>query len=283
MINRGNVMVGVIENEQMMLMELLESIEMELGVEFSPQEFKLIQQYLKNNPNADPKKVLDEIIAIAQRKLSKKIDEEKTKRLQKNCEKSKLFAFRAKQTQTKPISKAPSISTEKKKEEKKLNDKEVKRIVDEAEKKLNRKLNEKQKTKAEEYFKTYVKDSDTPLGKANVALLGVICVGIAGGIRPVVLQNWGNLLNAPDLNPYHGESTMDQGNKIDFQRGDPLGLEARAVVNIINTGNIDPAVAAKLDGVVQEQELELKSGSSSGTSRAPSLKPPGSNPLDPFD
>lgn len=281
-------MVGVLENEQMMLMELLESIEMELDMEFSPQEFKVIQEYLKNNPNADPKTVLDEILTIAKKKLNKKIDEEKTKKLQKRLENSRLIALRSKQTQTRTITKAPPVSPAKK-EQKKLTDKEVKRIIDEAEKKLldkkniKRPLDEKQKTKAEEYFKTYVKDTDTAVGKANVALLGVICVGIAGGIRPVVLQNWGNLLNVPDMNPYHGESTLDSGNKIDFQRGDPIGLECNAVINVIRAGNIDPMVAAKLDGVVQEQELgPVKSGSTS-TGKVPTLKPPGGNPLDPFD
>jgi hypothetical protein len=225
---------------------------------------------------------------VVQKKLNKRLDEEKTRRLQQRCEKSKLFAFRAKQIQSKPLTKAPPLN-QPKKEEKKFNDKEVKRIVDEAEKKLldkkviKRKLDEKEKTKAEEYFKTYERESDTVIGKANIALLGVICVGVAGGIRPVVLQNWGNLVNVPDMNPYHGDSTLDQGNKIDFQRGDPIGLENDAVGYVISSGNIDHKVAAKLVGMVQEQESSSPISTATSKAHAPTLKPPGGNPLDPFD
>lgn len=281
-------MKGTFASEQMMLMELLESIEMELEMEFSPQEFKIIQEYLKNNPNADPKTVLDEVFSIARKKLNRKLDEEKIKRLQKNLLNSRLFVLRDKQ-QHRVINDAPLGPA--KKDAKKFSDEDAKRIIDEAEKKLldkkviKRKLDDNQKNQAENYFKTNAKGSDTPLGKANTALLGVVLVGIAGGIRPVVLQNWGNLLNVSDMNPYHGEATLDQGNKIDFQRGDPMGLECSAVMNIIKTGNIDPGLAARIDGAVLEHGLASKKNttSSTGTGRIPSLKPPGSNPLDPFD
>lgn len=263
-------------DEQMMLMELLENLEMELGIEFSPQEFKQIQELLKKNPNASPDEILNEIFLIIEKKLKSKLEVEKKERLKKRFRFEKLFELREKHI--KLLKKQPQNPL------KKHDDKATKKIIDAAEKKLlkekkiKKPLNDQQKDKAENYYKKNTSPSDSPEMKANVALLGVVSVGVAGGIRPVVLQNWGNLLNVPDRNPFHGESTLDQGNKIDFQRGDSLGLESRAVLNIINTGNIDSSFMHKVEKVF----VENTSNTSSNTvnSKPPELKP--KNPLDPY-
>ena len=41
-------MTFTIENEQTMLLELLEMVEQQLGIEFSPSEHKILFEYIKN-------------------------------------------------------------------------------------------------------------------------------------------------------------------------------------------------------------------------------------------
>lgn len=280
--------------EQMMLMELLEGLENELGIEFSPQEFKQIQELLKNNPNASPDEILNEIFLIIEKKLKSKLELEKKERLKKRFKSEKLFELRAKILKIKllkkqmqnPLQKTDTNNKNNKndKNDKNITEKDAKKIVDAAEKKLlkekkiKKTLDKDQKDKAENYYNKHTKKGDSPLDKANVALLGVVSVGVAGGIRPVVLQNWGNLLNVPDVNPFHGDSILDQGNKIDFQKGDSLGLESRAILNIINTGNIDTSFMQKVEKVFVENSSNAPTNSMS--SRTPELKP--KNPLDPY-
>lgn len=267
-------MVTTIDNQQALLQGLIEIVTSELGITFTPQELNIVQQYMRNNPNANPKQILAQIIYIAEQKLQKALTAEKLKSIKRRCEISKIFL---------PPEEKPWIvfSAKKKRPSKKLTDKELRRIIDEAEKKLNekiknaKKLTEQQKQKAAEYLAKNIKDEDNPIVKANIALLGVIVVGVAGGIRPVVIQNWGNLLNVPDMNPYHGTAMIDQANRIDFSLGgDPLGLECAAILNVIKAGNINPAVAANIEGNIREQNLEQTS-TAPRSSSIPKLKPPG--------
>jgi hypothetical protein len=54
-----------------------------------------------------------------------------------------------------------------------------------------------------------------------------------------------------------------------------MGTKCHAVLNIINSGNIDPMFVAKLDGVVKEAELNV---GGSTKSSAPTPTPYGKNP-----
>lgn len=272
-------MITTVDFQQQLFQELINIVTSELGITFTPQELNIIQLYMRNNPNADPKQVLAQIISVAEKKLQKSLSAEKIKRIKQRCEILKII--------TPPeVRRWKIFATPKQPPSKKLTDKEIKRIIDEAEKKVigskknAKKLTDKEKQKASEYFVKNIKDEDNPVVKANIALLGVIVVGVAGGIRPVVLQNWGNLLNAPDMNPYHGMSTIDQANRIDFSLGgDPLGVECAAILNVIRAGNIDPKVAASLEGNLKEQSTQEQTQQEAKQQKSyiPKLTPPGSD------
>jgi hypothetical protein len=268
-----------IENEQMMLLELVEIVEKQLNIEFSPSEHKMLFEYMKSNPNADPKKVLGEILTLAEKKLNKKITEESKREIDSRCRSARILERMVKKTSSwmKKVYQAPLKKVE---PPKKLTDQDIKRIVDAAEKILlnkkilRRPLNEKERPLVAQDLKENTKEADPALDIANRAILGVTKVGIAGGIRVVVLQNLGNPL-VPDYNPMHGTAIIDQANKIEFSRGDAMGTKCHAVLNIINSGNIDPMFVAKLDGVVKEAELNV---GGSTKSSAPTPTPYGKNP-----
>lgn len=252
-------MTFIIENEQTMLLELLEIVERQLDIDFSPSEHKTLFEYMKNNPSADPKKILGEILAIAEKKSNKKVTEEKKREIDSRCcntgilKKMENWFAKTISLNKRPLKKEPP---------KKLTDKDIKRIIDAAEKKLldkkilKPKLDDKGRQKAEQDLKENTKESDPSTDIANRAILGVIKVGIAGGIQVVVLQNLGNPL-IPDVNPLHGNAMIDQANNVEFSRGDSMGAKCHAVLNIINAGNIDPMFVAKLDGVVKAEELNV--------------------------
>lgn len=283
-------------DEQIMLMGFLESLALELGIEFSPQEFALIQNYLRANPGADPAKVLDEIISIVKKKLektNKKLSSDKEERVRRN--KAHLESLERIQKQYKPVvvvrkQEAPEkrLGPEKKPApQPELGDKEIERIIDAAEKKLGKKLNPKQRHGAREYFRKNAKLESDVLAKANTALLGVLLVGVTGAVRPVVLQSFGNLLGVADMNPYHGlsdaQSTIGEANKIGrAYTASPPGLE-RAILNVLRAGNIDAdALDRVLVGAAASNAKEA-AGTVENQVSAPKLtpmRPPGS--IDPF-
>lgn len=277
-------MTFIIENPQTLLLELLEIVEKLLDIEFSPSEYKILFEYMKNNPNADPKQILWEIIALAEKKLNKKITEEKKRELDSRCRNAKILERIAKRKAALSTKKVPQAP--KKGPPKKLTDQEIKRIVDAAEKKLldkkilKRPLDDKTKKNVENDLKNNTKEEDPSVDIANRAILGVIKVGVAGGVRIVVLQNLGNPI-VPDMNPFHGEAIIDRANNIDFSLQDPMGAKCYAVLNVIKTGNIDPMFVAKLDGQVsQAEQLNLGGGKARSISNVPTLTPYGKDSLE---
>jgi len=134
-----------------------------------------------------------------------------------------------------------------------LTNKQIRRIISRIAAKLKTKfkikINKELRKKAAEEFQKEVKLGESPVEKANAALLNVINVGIAGGVRIVVAYSWGNLLNVPDVNPYHGLATIDNANRIgsDLNEGDTQGIEFRAIMNVLKTGTINPKLATFLE------------------------------------
>jgi hypothetical protein len=273
----------MLTNEQNFLIELLKIIEIELNFSFSSEEQKILMEYLANNPQADPAKIMAEIVALAEKKLQKKLEQTKIKDLQNKLNKTKLFTIR---TRPQPISwlsnknkiKPPQIKPPKKDEE------FFKRIIKDAEKKLideriiKRELDDQQVKDAAKYYQTYAKDEDSPLTKANIALLGVINFRVTGGIRPVVLQSWGNLLNIPDVNPNHGDATIDAANKLKLTQPDKvIAGELNAISNVLQKGVINSGFIHTL-----KTELKVADDGGMGKKRMPTPSPYG-NPMDPFD
>ena len=263
------------QQEFEMLLALLETIEQELGISFTPEEHKKLREYLKNNPNADPQKIMAAIIALIEKKLSAKLSLEKTKKLKDRCRLSKLLIAREKIS---PSLRKVAEPTDK-----------VILIIRAIERKIfglkiiKRELNDKERQTAVNYYQKNVNPNDSPINKANVALLGVLSVGVAGGIRPIVLQSWGNLLNAPNYNPYHGlsagGSAADQAERINLSR--PFALEAQAVLNVIHISNVDHSKIAQIIGAPTPQAEEKSVGIDTKSTPIPVPTPLG-NPLDPF-
>lgn len=273
------------QQEMEMLLELLNTIEQALGISFSPEEHKRLQNYLSNNPNADPEKIMAEIIAIIERKLLTKLGIEKTKKLKDRCRQSKLLIAREKVS---PTLRKIVTPTEK-----------VILLIRAAEKrlfglkKIKRELTDQERQKAVDFYNNHVKPEDAPIAKANFALLGVVNTGIAGGIRPIVLQSWGNLLNAPGYNPYHGESAggaaIDQAERINLSRGN-FDLEQRAIINAIQNYSINQPFLEKLMNVQMPQSpdaVSLPRETGTATDNVNHSTPipvptPSGNPYDPF-
>lgn len=134
-----------------------------------------------------------------------------------------------------------------------LTKKQIRRIIARIAAKLKTKfkvkISKELRKKAAEEFQKEVKLGDSPVEKANSALLNVIKVGIAGGVRIVVAYSWGNLLNVPDVDPYHGLAAIDNANRIgsDLNEGDTQGMEFSAIMNVLKIGTINPMLAAFLD------------------------------------
>ena len=259
------------------LLELLDIIEKELGISFSLEEQKKLQEYLKNNPKADPEQIMAEIIALIEKKLQTKLNVEKTKKLKDRCRLTKLFVERAKNTKKKILVPIERIIL----------------IIREAEKKLfglkkiRRELTDKERYKAAQYYQNNIKPNDSPVDKANVSLLGVLSVGIAGGIPPTVRQSWGNLLNAPGYNPYHGESgggaAIDQAERINLGRGN-FDLEQKAIINAIQNYSVNqPLLESLMNMQLKNQSLEQSATTNTQTSSTPTpVLSPLKNPYDPF-
>lgn len=262
-----------------MLFELLDIIEKELGISFSPEEQKKLSEFLKSNPNADPESIMAAIIALIEKKLHAKLSLEKSKKLKDRCRQAKLLIAREKVS---PSLRKVVEPTEK-----------VILIIRAIErklfglKKIKRELTEKERQKAVEYYQKNVNPNDSPIDKANVGLLGVLSVGIAGGIQPTVRQSWGNLLNVPNYNPYHGlsagGSASDQAERINLSR--PFALEAQAILNVIRIANVDHSKIEKImnsPAVTPAPQAEEKPiGIDTKSSPIPIPTPLG-NPLDPF-
>ena len=264
-----------------MLLELLSAIEAELGISFSPEEQKKLGEFLKSNPNADPEKIMAAIIALIEKKLHAKLSLEKTKKLKDRCRQSKLLIAREKISPSLGLRKVTE-PTEK-----------VILIIRAIErklfglKKIKRELTEKERQKAVEDYQKNVKPNDSPIAKANVALLGVLSVGIAGGIQPTVRQSWGNLLNVPNYNPYHGlsagGSSSDQAERINLSR--PFALELQAILNVIHISNVDHSKIEKImnsPAVTPAPQADEKPVGIDTKSTPIPIPTPFGNPLDPF-
>jgi len=263
------------QQEAGMLLELLEIIEKELGIAFTPEEQKKLKEFLKSNPNADPEKIMAEIFLLIEKKLQAKLSLEKTKKLKDRFRLTKLLVNRAKNAAHKSLTVEERIYLLIRAIEKKLFGVKV----------IRRELNEKERQKAAEYYQKNANPNDSPIAKANVALLGVVSVGIAGGIKPVVLQSWGNLLNAPSWNPYHGLSgggaAGDQAARINPMRS--ADLELQEVINIIHIANVDHNKITKLVNIAANQAPQPAHNPAPEipNTPAPTLKPFG-DPKDPF-
>jgi len=259
-----------------MLLELLHIIEKELGIAFSPEDHKKLGEFLKNNPNADPEKIITAIITLIERKLQARLNIEKTNKLKDQCRKSRLLMEREKFAKEKKLE--PIIEV-------------IDRIIRVAEEKLfqvkaiKRLLNDRERQQAEQYFQNNTNQNDSIIAKANTALLAVVNVGIAGGIRTVVLQSWGNLLNVPGYNPYRGESAggsaVDQGYRINLGRD--RRLEEKAIINAIQNNSLNQPLLEKLmNANLKNPALQTGSDTSpTSTSTIPTLSPL-KNPYDPF-
>lgn len=277
--------------------EFLDLLEQELGISLSQQDRQLLREYSRQSPNLTPENILQKVLAVAKRK-SATLSEEKIKQARKRGENSNLFKNYLDHLRLKKWNEnKPTIT---KKRDRRLTDKDNENIIKEAEKKLienkklRRKLTDGEKKKAIDEFAKNINPDDSPLIKANQALLGVLKVGMAGAIRIVVQYSWGNLLNVPDYNPYHGMSTLDQGDRIDLSRGDALGTEAHAIINCIRAGalradffnKLDKSMHIKYDlhqepkGRAVEEGRQQTESQSPSKSKLPTLEPPGAHPSD---
>jgi len=127
--------------------------------------------------------------------------------------------------------KAKLKSTQKKKE--KVNLKKIMKIIQAAMAKLNITLSSKDQQKVAKFYRDNLHFANTHTNAAIIALLGVISVHLTGTIQPILQVNWGNYFGVVDYNPYHGfdagGAPIDQADRIDYSKGDPLGLEAEAI------------------------------------------------------
>lgn len=75
-----------------------------------------------------------------------------------------------------------------------------------------------------------LKESNQPSHQEHYlrVLLGVMSSSTAGSHPVPTQQDLGNAVSIPDMNPYHGYASIDQGNKVDFTLGDSMGLETKA-------------------------------------------------------
>jgi hypothetical protein len=271
--------------------EFLDLLEQELGISLSNQERQLLRDYTRQSPNLTPENILQKVLTIAKQK-TERLSEEKIKNARKRSENSNLFKNYLDRLRFKKwTEKKPTLTKTK---DKRLTDKDNENIIKEAEKKLienkklRRKLTDGERKKAIDEFKKNINPDDSPLIKANQALLGVLKVGMAGAIRIVVQYSWGNLLNVPDYNPYHGMSTLDQGDRIDLSRGDALGVEAHAIITCIKAGALRADFFNKLEQSLnikpderqepQRQAVEDQQKETSSKSKLPTLEPRGAHP-----
>lgn len=257
---------------------LLSSIE-DLDIKLTQEQRATFVKYCQTFINTDPQHALEKILAelerITQRKVEIKKAEERIKKDQDRRKWEKLLT-KDKEEQKPVLAKAKKQLFEKEQE---------KQIFDAAATRINIKLNEKQYDEISDIFNEHINDETSPVTKANAALLGVISVAIAGGVRIVVQYSWGNLINYPDLNPYHGTAPIDAAAKIDtsFAGGDPQGTELRAVLNVLSSGVINPSLAQflKIDANPSAKQDETQEDRGPGKGPAPKpYKSPTS--IDPF-
>jgi hypothetical protein len=261
---------------------LLDNVE-ELGIKLTQEQRIAFAKYCQTFINSDPEHALEKVLAELERITHKKLQIKKTEELiQKIQTRKKWEKLLAKnhEEENKPAPGKQSKSRH-------FNPDQEKQIFDAAANRINAKLTEKDYQKISEIFNDRITAEASPVTKANAALLGVISVGIAGGVRIVVQYSWGNLLNCPDLNLYHGTAPIDTANKIDtsYAGGDPLGTESRAVLNVLGTGIINPSLAKLLNIDASPTIQDTAPGEQSqDTSKGPSLKPFKSpTSIDPFD
>lgn len=95
-----------------------------------------------------------------------------------------------------------------------------------------------------------MKESSQPSHQENYlrALLGVMSSASAGSHPVPTQQDLGNAIAIPDMNPYHGYASIDQGNKVDFTLGDSMGMESRAESRLesLGTGMMEAMAGAGL-------------------------------------
>lgn len=126
--------------------------------------------------------------------------------------------------------------------------KEIEALVLAAAKKLNKQI-EVQNDKnafndALNYFEQNSKPEHSNIDLANIALLGVMSVYIAGAVQPIVRYDWGDLTAAPKLNPFTnpsgGGAVIGQANRLDYVYDDSLGTKANSIARLINGGEFSP-------------------------------------------
>jgi len=111
----------------------------------------------------------------------------------------------------------------------------IRKIIKSAEEKvLEKSLTKSQRQIAEDYFNGHYEKAKSHEEIALIALLGVINASIAGGIRPIIQVNWGNMFNIPKFSQYAGDSILDQVNAVNYSRGDPIRLETEQIINAMN-------------------------------------------------
>jgi len=202
----------------------------DLGVHLTEEQRKYFEVYCRELIYADPQhaaeQILDEVERLAKKKLSTKDKEklsetEKLNKWQDMLNKEKRHQYTSK--------------------DKPLNLAQARIIIAKASERLGIALNNKQREKAARRFYAHCDQESSFLDLANSALLNVIKVGIAGGVRIVVLYNWGNLIGVPNYNPLHGFSAVNQGNRLEaaIEHHDPLGKFFSGIMNILTHGEIN--------------------------------------------
>jgi hypothetical protein len=173
-------------------------------------------------------------------------------------------------------------------------------IVNKAGEKLKLPLNDAQKKSAMDFINNNLKPGESPVEKANIALLGVISAYFTTGLKSIVLVDRGNAYGIIDYNPQHGLSTLDQPNRADFTFGDPLGVEFRSILNCLHAGNLNidtikrienengvtfPGELTKTAQAASSNEQNAPTETSTGTSKssAPKLSPFASTSTNPYD
>ena len=232
--------------EDLIIDAVLEVLEHELIVIFSSNERKIFRDYLHNNPNASINDILNIVISAHKHKEAIKANKEQIANIERHCQNIKNLLVDARFL--------PWLERKATKEKdngtidpRRFGDAYL--IIKEAEAKLlNKKIIDRELTSLEikaalNYFRFHEAEVFTAADKANIALLGVINVRIPGGIKPVVLHSWGNLLNVPDLNSM--QENPDGGPMID--RGNRL-----AVINAIRAGNLNKYFLQKLPEMISD-------------------------------
>ena len=201
----------------------------DLGVTLTEEQRKYFEDYCRDLIYADPEHAAQKILAEIERLAKKKLNTQ---------EKEKLSAAEKRNKWDDLQKKEKNVFIRK---EKPINLEQSRLIIEKAAQKLGLGLSKRQIDKATRKFSQQLQIGESALDRANSALLNVVKVGIAGGIRIIVQYNWGNLIHIPDYSTTHGLAAIDQGNRLDLvlsHGGDLMGAHFRSVMNILSLGKL---------------------------------------------